>query len=268
MAPTDQNAITMIEQKTVHFYGDELIALRGNDRQIYVSLSHLCSVLNIDRRSQVRRIGEHTVMADGYILGRVQTAGGQQKMGLLRVDLVPLWLTTLDTRRVADDVREKLERYQREAAKVLWEAFQEGRLTAPTSLDELLETESPAAQAYKMAAAIMQMARQQLLLESQVDAHSAQLVEYGKRLETIEEQLGDTGQQITPAQAMEISQAVKAVAHELGKQTRRNEYGGVYGELYRRYSIPSYKALPKSKFDDALNWLNNWLQSLISDTPF
>jgi hypothetical protein len=119
-----------------------------------------------------------------------------------------------------------------------------------------------------MAAAIMQMARQQLLLESQVDAHTTQLAEYGKRLETIEEQLGDPGQYITPEQAMQISQAVKAVAHELGKESRRNEYGGVYGELYRRYSINSYKTLPKSKFDDALDWLNSWLQSLIGDTPF
>ncbi|NHZ72704.1 MAG: hypothetical protein GWP17_06445 [Aquificales bacterium] len=42
----------------------------------------------------------------------------------------------------------------------------------------------------------------------------------------------------------------------------------VYGELYRRYSINSYKALPKYKFDDALTWLNDWLQSLINDTPF
>lgn len=268
MAQTDQNAITMIEQKTVLFYGDELIALRGDDQQIYVSLSHLCSVLAIDRRSQVRRIRDHTVLVDGYILGSVQTAGGQQSMGLLRVDLVPLWLTGLDTKRVAADVREKLERYQREAAKVLWEAFQEGRLTAATSVDELLKSESPAAQAYKMAAAIMQMARQQLLLESQIDSHSAQLADYGQRLETIEEQLGSPNQQITPDQAMQISQAVKAIAHELSKQTRRNEYGGVYGELYRRYSIPSYKALPKNKFDDALNWLNEWLQSLIGETPF
>ncbi|MCP5094319.1 MAG: hypothetical protein GY943_02070 [Chloroflexi bacterium] len=51
----------------------------------------------------------------------------------------------------------------------------------------------------------------------------------------IEGQLGDTAHHITPEQAMQISQAVKAVAHELGKRSKRNEYGGVYGELYRRY---------------------------------
>ena len=33
-----------------------------------------------------------------------------------------------------------------------------------------------------------------------------------------------------PEQASQISQAVKAVAMELSKQSGRNEYGGVYGE--------------------------------------
>ncbi|MFO7539111.1 MAG: ORF6C domain-containing protein, partial [Chloroflexota bacterium] len=85
----------------------------------------------------------------------------------------------------------------------------------------------------------------------------------------IEEQLGDTKHHITPAQAMQISQAVKAIAYELGKQTKRNEYGGVYGELYRRYEINSYKSLPQSKFEAALSWLNEWYQSLTNESlPF
>lgn len=106
------------------------------------------------------------------------------------------------------------------------------------------------------------------MLEAQLETHTTQLGDHEKRLELVEEQLGDTKQHITPEQAMQISQAVKAVAFELGKRTKRNEYGGVYGELYQRYNINSYKFLPKSRFEDALNWLNEWLQSMISDSPF
>ena len=89
-----------------------------------------------------------------------------------------------------------------------------------------------------------------------------------KRLETIEAQLGNPEREITKAQAMELSQAVKSVAMALGKQTGRNEFGGVYGELYRRYEINSYKQMPTHKFDDAMKFLNDWLQSLVSDAPF
>ena len=74
---------------------------------------------------------------------------------------------------------------------------------------------------------------------------------------------------VTPGQASELSQAVKAVAHELGKQSGRNEYGGVYGEMYRRFSINSYKRLPSAEFDAAMDWLRQWFESLTDDSaPF
>ena len=61
---------------------------------------------------------------------------------------------------------------------------------------------------------------------------------------------------------------VKAVAMSLSAQTGGNEYGGVYGELYRRYSITSYKQLPANKFAEAINWLNQWRESLDGDEAF
>ncbi len=63
-------------------------------------------------------------------------------------------------------MRPKIEQFQREAANVLWEAFQEGRLTADPSFDELLQNDSDAVQAYKMAAAIMKLARNQIIVQA------------------------------------------------------------------------------------------------------
>jgi hypothetical protein len=269
MSSNEITTLEAIEQKVVYFLEDELVAARATDGHIYVSLRHLCQALGLDRYGQVQRIQRQLVLSQGHYYIEIETAGGQQTANMLRVDLVPLWLSGISTRSLKQaDIRAKLERYQAEAAKVLWEAFQDGRLTTSTTLDDLLTSDSPAAQAYKMAAAIMRMAQQQLLLEAQLENHTSQLLDHESRLESIESQLGDPGQHVTPEQAMQISQAVKAVAQELGKRTKRNEYGGVYGELYRRYGINSYKALPKNSFDDARNWLNEWLQSLISDSPF
>ena len=144
---------------------------------------------------------------------------------------------------------------------MLAEAFQEGRLTADPSFDELLTSDSPAAKAYKMATALQIMARQQLILESRVDLHES-------RLEAIESQLGAPDRYITPDQAMQLSQAVKTVAMKLSKVSSRNEYGGVYGELYRKFGITSYKQLPESSFDEAMKWLNNWRESIEESAPF
>lgn len=263
---TDKS-LTVLEQREVTFYEDELTAVRGKDGQVYVPLRQMCTALGLDQRSQRRRILNHNVLSDGFTGGVIMTppgpggGGGRQQALLLRVDLVPLWLSTIDISRVKDEIRPKLERFQREAAKALWEAFQQGRLTADLDFDALLAQDTPEAQAYKMAQAVLQLARNQLLMRSQLADHE-------QRLESIEAQLGDTGRNVTPDQASQISQAVKAVALALGKKTNRNEFGAVYGELYRKFGITGYKMLPARRFDEAMKFLTDWHENLTGTLPF
>jgi len=78
------------------------------------------------------------------------------------VDLIPLWLTGIRLKAVKDEIQSKLKRFQREAAKVLWEAFQEGRLTNDASFDDLLQqANSDVVEAYQIAQAILKLARNQ-----------------------------------------------------------------------------------------------------------
>ena len=92
--------------------------------------------------------------------------------------------------------------------------------------------------------------------------------DYEERLELVESTLGDPGRFVTPDQAMQISQAVKAIALVLSKRSGSNQYGSVYGELYRKFGITSYKLLPAQKFAEAMSWLTEWHQSLVDDSPF
>ena len=264
-----ETGISIIVQREVRFYDDELIAVRAGDGHIYVALRQMCDALGIDPQGQTQRIRRHTVLEEGLErVERLQTAGGPQSAYVLRLDLVPLWLSGIRTRSVDEAIRPRLEQYQREAAKVLYEAFQDGRLTAKVDFGELAQGESAAAQAYRMASAVMRLAQQQLLLEGQIEAHSARLGDHETRLEQIEETLGDPDRQISPEQASQISQAVKTVAMALSKRTGRNEYGGVYGEFYRRFGITSYKLLPARRFQEAMAFLTEWHQSLEGDAPF
>ena len=263
-----EKALVPVEQKQVMFYDDELIAVRAADGQIYVSLPSMCEALGIRISGQTKRIKRHDVLLGGYqVLPITYTSKmdvqptQRRQAGVLRVDLVPLWLTGLSVKSIRPEMRPKIKRYQQEAAKVLWEAFQEGRLTADPTFDELLQSDSDAVQAYKIAAAVMKLARTQILIESRLDTHE-------ERLERIEAQLGDPGRHVSEEQASQISQAVKAVAMKLSERSGRNEYGGVYGELYRRFGITSYKHLPVARFDEALTWLSEWHASLAGDSPF
>ena len=275
---TDEKALVPIEQKQVLFYDDEITAVLvqlQDEQQVYIPLRPICEYLGLDWSAQTRRIRRDPVLSKWATFVAITATnpeeaqkGGNPNMLCLPLDYLNGFLFGVSATRVRPELQERVILYQERCYKVLSEAFQEGRLTSDPAFDDLLVGDTPAAQAYKMAAAIMKMARQQLMLEAQLETHTTQLADHENRLELVEEQLGDTKRHITPEQAMQISQAVKAVAHELGKRTKRNEYGGVYGELYRRYNINSYKILPKSKFEDALNWLNEWLQSMISDSPF
>jgi hypothetical protein len=259
-----------IEEKYVDFYGDALTAAlvqEQDEARVYVPVRPICENLGLAWPSQYSRIKRDAVLSEAAtsVTVTVTEAGQRGAMVCLPLKYLPGWLFGVSVKRVRPELQEKIIRYQREAYDVLWEAFQEGRLTAEPSISELLDSDSPAAQAYKMASAIMQMARQQLLLESRLEGHESRLGEYELRLEVVEATLGDADRYLSNAQASRISQAVKAVALLLSKSSGRNEYGGVYGELYRRYDVASYRELPAGKYEDAMAWLTQWYQSLASD---
>lgn len=273
----EEKALVPVEQKTVVFYDDEIpVVLIQEDqrRQVFVPVRPICDYLGVDWSGQRQRILRDPVLSGELVPCVVVTpTQGSQPEQRREVQCLPLefingFLFGINASRVKEEVRDRLIRYQRECYQVLSEAFQEGRLTTEPAFSDLLDSDSPAAQAYKIAAAMMRMARQQLILENRLDHHTTRLDDYERRLEDVESTLGDPQRHITPDQASRISQAVKAIAMQLSKRSGRNEYGGVYGELYRRFSISSYKELPASRYDEAMSWLNDWLQSLISNAPF
>src|SRR5437867_9615237 len=114
---------TPLEQRIVPFYGDELAAVQQPDGTIYVLFARLCDNLGLRRYSQVRRVQGHTVLSEGLIELTIETEGGPQVAQCLRLDLLPLWLSGVQAGRTKADVQDRLIRYQREAAVVLWQAF-------------------------------------------------------------------------------------------------------------------------------------------------
>ena len=263
------SALTPTEQKTVLFYDDEITAVRMSDGRVFIPVRPLVERLGIDWNGQRRRINRDAVLSEEVTSVDVTSTQGdveqRRAMVCLPLDYISGFLFGINADRVNPDVRDQLIRYQRECYKVLAEAFQDGRLTTDADMDieALLQHDSPAAQAYQMALAVVRMARQQLIIEAQMAEHGRTLSDHGERLDQLEAAVG--GEHITEAQAAQISQAVKAVALAIGKKTKRNEFGAVYGELYRKYNIAAYRALPQKRFDEAMAFLNEWLQNVTSD---
>jgi hypothetical protein len=262
----ESKSLVPVEQKEVAFYEDTVVAIRLADNDVYVPIRPICDNLGVTLAGQRERIARDPVLSEVVTSVSVTLTQQAREMLCLPLKYVPGWLFGINANRVKPELRERVIRYQRECYDVLAEAFVEGRLTADPAFDELLAGDTPAAQAYKMAAAIMKMARQQLILESQIESHTVKLIDHEQRLEEIEGLLGNTGRFITPDQAMQISQAVKAIAIEIEKRTKKNEYAAIYGQLYREFGIPSYKQLPAIKFEQAMTWLTNWYRRVTGST--
>lgn len=263
-----ENSVQIVDQKTVAFYGDEIVALRTQAGGIYIPVKPVCELIGVTWPSQSNRIKRDAVLsveAKNISVFVTNTQGSQNReMLCLPLDYLSGFLFGINASRVNADIKDKLIRYQRECYKVLSEAFFEGRLNPDTEFEQLLQNpDNPAVQAYQTFQALTKLARHQLILESRISTNT-------ERIEQLESIIGDTKQNVTPSQASQISQAVKAIASELGKQSRRNEYGGVYGELYRRFEITSYKLLPKTRFDEAMNFLTNWYLNITDggEVPF
>lgn len=255
----NQTALIPLEQKEIIFHGDTLIAARALDvntkePQIYVPVKPISDALGLNWSGQYSRINRDEVLSEEAVLIRIDTgnpAGGRPDQLCLPLEFIPGWLFGVQVSRVKEELREKVLLFRRECYRALYEAFQQGRLATNPAFSEMLDVDSPAVHAYHMAVAVMEMARNQVIMESRIDQHE-------QRLELLEAQLGDESRTVSQAQAVQLSQAVKAIAMIWSQKTDRNEYGAVYGRLYQEFEITSYKLLPAARFEEAMKWLTGW----------
>lgn len=269
-------------QKIVPFYGDDLVAIRVEQSgAIYLPVSRVCANLGVAVQRQAQRLRDHPVLSAGLLTLPVEASGIQETL-CIRLDLVPLWLAGVNANRVAPEVREKLIRYQTDAAAVLWAAFRSDILPASELQPASGET-SGAMLAYEIGAAIQHLARQQIEMEGRLGAQmtttertlNSRIDQMGRwandfkqliqgELDELDERVVGLEARLSPdmvvseEQATEIALAVKHVGQALAAGGARAGYAQVYSEMYRRYGISSYKNLPRRQFATVLAWLHAW----------
>ena len=259
---SDTTALVPTEIRDVEFYGDELrgalVDIDGT-RQVYVPVRLICRYLGLSWPSQLNRIRRDEVLNEALrfvSMMNTNPQGGDPEVVCLPLDLIPGFLFGVEASRIKDPiVKERILLYRRECFRVLWERW------APemTGLTTLAPTPpaSGAALAYELATAVQNIAREQIDLEQRMGRAAQWAKGIESRVSALEVHLApDT--RISDAQAGELALQVKTIANELELRGHVNGYQRVYAELYRRYSISSYKNLPQSRYDEALDWLRGW----------
>ena len=256
---SQDKALIPSEQRTIDFYGDELIVVSLEGRP-YIPIAPLCDFLGVSWSGQSDRIRRDAVLSEAAVSLRVtrkESKRGGREMLCLPLDYLNGWLFGISAGRVKEELRERLIRYQKDCYRVLSQVFQGAAVSSSSS--------SSLANIRDMALAIANMAEQQMLLESRVTVteqridRAAQVVgDMGRRLSTLEGRLSP-GSYITDEQAAEISQKVKALAGLLQEQAPgKNYYQSIFGELYRRYNVSSYKLIRQSQYTEVIAFLDSW----------
>lgn len=266
MATGTGTAIVPIEQQTVEFHGDELVAvlvpIEGQaEPVIYVPVRPLVEYLGLDWRSQRHRISRDPVLSEAVQGVVIMTppsdagrGGGPQTMLALPIELLHGWLFGVDVNRAKPELQERLHLYRRECFAVLWRTFHaEARAAAvpAPSVDPLIYIRD-------MALAIAAQAERQLAVEGRIDRAAIVVRDIDRRLTTVERRVLP-GQPITEEQAADLSQRVKALSlamTEAGPNTVH--FQAVWGELYRRFGVASYRALPVDQYPAAVEFLAAW----------
>lgn len=250
-----KQAMIPTEQRQVQFYEDEVTAVRLDDGQILVPIAPICDQLGITWPSQLNRINRDPVLSQvklSIFITNKESKRGGRTMLCLPLQYLNGWLFGITASRVKEEIRDRLIRYQRDCYQVLYEAMQDGRLIINPDFQLSDDVVANATEALQIARAIAKLAHNQLVMESQQRRNVAQLADHAKRIEALETAVSAPGRVISNKQAQQVSSSVKAVALIMSKQTKTNQYGAVYGELYRRYGITEYKLLPVSKFEDCM----------------
>ncbi len=278
LVPTEQRLVTIVDDAEI-----PAVLIEGQD--IYLPIRPMCQALGVASQMQIARIKADEVMAENLRRVRLATPGGPQTVQALHIESVPLWLGTLEPGRVREDLRPRLIAYKRWMQRRVYEAFAVeigwGRPGPPVPTPS--SAAAPASLAYieQMALAIAHMARQQLTferdltdvrdhveaLDGRMDRAAAVVGGLLRDLKALQGALAP-GTLITTAQAAEISTGIKALAESLTRaDPGKNHYQGLFGELYRRFRVPSYREITIDQFPAVMGWVRDSQRALDDGTP-
>lgn len=284
-------AIVPAEQRTISFYGDELVAVRDEAGTVWVPIRRLCEAIGISRQGQLRRIRDDPVMSRHLRSGNILLPDGRTfSMECLPVKWVRFWLATLNAKSAKEAIRPKIIQYQEEVADIIDRAFARAPIT-PAAIDEahmVAMRDLARQQAELWDAMIVERRRldavQELAedhegmirdLEQSIEGLRRELAlvqaELNKRLTAVSNQIrllpAPRETRLTPEQKATIRGLVEdlvAAADARGVKLwqGKNNYQSAYATLNRTFGVAKYEELTAAQYPKAVEWLKREIAKL------
>jgi hypothetical protein len=288
----EPSTIVPIEQRTIDFYGDDLVAVRDHEDMVWVPVRRICEALGVSERGQMERIQRDPVLSEEMRSARVTLADGRTfEMACLPLKYIRAWLFGINANRVKEEIRDKLIQYQREVIEIIDRHFARS-ITVDRMSDTMMQAmrDNAIQQAQIWEALLEEQHRLRAAeaylddIDNRVSDHDRLLWEHEQRLENLRSlqqqqaealsRLTDSirllpapGAPINPAQKASIKALVDdivASAQEKGVRIGRgrNDYPAVWDAFKRRFDLAKYDDLTVTQYEEALAWLKAWLDRL------
>lgn len=252
--------IIPVEQQTIMFYGKPLIVVRLPDGRPGVVIRFFCENLQIDTAAQVARIRRTEAIAEDLVFAQVETDGGPQKMAVLVLHGVAFWLAGIDPKRVRDEVKPDILRYQREVVDVLY-AWAQSIKMKPTDIvpsEPIAEPVRPNPDAsleewieyHQQMVAVLEWRRDIEQWQGSVESRLESLEEVTSLIPEILERLPPVT--LTPAHQNLVKYYVSQLSKASGKHP-----GTIYSSLYTAFSVPRYQDLPEAEWENVERWFRS-----------
>jgi hypothetical protein len=264
--------VDVIEQAEIPFLNELLLAVMGNDGEVYCPVVPFCRHLGIaDTKAQTRRIREDETMVEALRLMPIETTGGVQQLQCIRVDMLALWLTHIREGQCKLEIRPALKRYKREAARAILAYFTakaQARAVAATSpRQEQLPMPTPGADLAEWRAWHLAMADLYTTLQSQqatltiheqrLDRHDEEIAALSDNFMGIRETLAIIGEMPEPRVSIHQQNELQALVSKIHDATDLHQ-GTIFAAFKKQWRIPRYDELPAAQFDAAYEWLRQW----------
>lgn len=274
---SEEKALVPIEQRTIDFYGDEIIAVLVKEerrQQVYIPIRAICDYLGLSWSGQRERINRDPVLSEVTRFVRVTRTnpeGGNPNVLALPLEYLNGFLFGVNANRVKEEIRDNLIRYQRECYRVLADAF----LPPDLNVRPVDSDDQALMQLHNMALVIAATTREMLEIKqlslnnkARLDAAREYLQGINQRLKVVEHQAQVAEQRtrvgvLTEEQAREIQYRVNLISQALTKhKPGEKHYMGVYEALRQETGATSYKDIPMKGYEAAIAFLDDWLRAI------
>jgi hypothetical protein len=254
-----KDIITLKQTKvTVEDHELDCVISSSRDLQVYIPITQVCAIFDIDSDAQIRRIRRIPTLRKGLGKIRIKTTSGtiEQYREVYAISMMRLhsWLSGIDVSRTKTDSEniQNLLSFQENAADVLY-----GYFTRPLLPKDLLDESEDA----------LPISRMELFKNLETARHAENMAEEANQeISVIKNRISDLeaklhyhdGQEIiNQKQAARLKQCITLIGYQL-KRKNAGDYRTAYAKVYNEFSLTHYSLAEKRDYAKIKSFCLNW----------